>query len=322
MLNRCLAHSVVFGLAYLFLHLTIPITICAQAWVPEKGSGSVTTIYQKVDVRYHYNAAGVKQDTGHIHSHDATLALEYGVTDKLAMDFDVTFVASKYQGTRPHGPPDTGFFHPTFQDIHFDLRYNVLARPLVITPFVGFTIPTHDYQVRGHSAVGRGFKEFVIGANVGRNLSRLVPNLYFQARYSFAMHKRFAGLNLDRSNVDWEVGWWANRAFSLRFIGNLQRTHGGFDFPQDLTGPAAFDIHDRVARANFVQIGGGITYSVTRSLDVHFAYAPTPIFARNSHGDRGIIIGFTWNFSRESSSNRIAHNTSSTPLPLLAQASF
>lgn len=271
---------------------------------------SVTTIYQKVDVRYHYNAAGVKQDTGHIHSHDAALALEYGVTNKLAMDFDVTFVASKYQGTRPHGPPDTGFFHPTFQDIHFDLRYNVLKRLLVITPFVGFTIPTHDYQVRGHSAVGRGFKEFLIGVNAGRRLDSVLPNTYFQVRYSFTMHERFAGLNLNRSNVDWEIGWWANKSITFRFVGNAQRTHGGFDFPEDLRGPEEFDIHDRVAKANFVQLGGGVTYSVNRFFDIHVAYAPTPIYARNAHGDRGMIIGFSWNFSRGLASSRIASNTS------------
>jgi hypothetical protein len=310
MLNRGVAHSVVFCLAYLVLQLANPLTICAQAWVPEKGSGSVTTIYQKVDVRYHYNAAGLKQDTGHIHSHNSTTALEYGVTDKLAMEFDVTYMASKYQGTRPHGPPDTGFFHPTFQDIHFNLRYKVLERPLVITPFVGFSIPTHDYAVQGHSAVGKGFKEFVVGVNAGRRLDSVLPNTYFEVRYSFAMHKRFAGLNLNRSNVDWEIGWWANKSITFRFIGNAQRTHGGFDFPEDIHGPEDFDIHDRVAKSNFVQLGGGVTYSVNRLFDVHVAYAPTPIYARNAHGDRGIIIGFSWNFSRDLASRRIASNTS------------
>jgi len=226
------------------------------------------------------------------------------------MEFDVTYMASKYQGTRPHGPPDTGFFHPTFQDIHFNLRYNVLIRPLVITPFVGFGIPTHDYAVQGHSAVGKGFKEFVVGVNAGRRLDSVLPNTYFEVRYSFAMHKRFAGLNLNRSNVDWEIGWWANKSITFRFIGNAQRTHGGFDFPEDIHGPEDFDIHDRVAKSNFVQLGGGVTYSVNRLFDVHVAYAPTPIYARNAHGDRGIIIGFSWNFSRGLSASRISSNTS------------
>ena len=312
MLDRTVAHQLVVCLALIFLNLAVSFKVLAQAWVPEKGDGSVTTIYQKVDVNYHYNSTGIKQDTGHIHTHNSIMALEYGLTDRLAMDFGVTFVASKYQGNRPHGPPDDGSYHPEFQDVHLGLRYNLLARPFQLTPFVGVTIPTHDYEVRGHSAVGRGFKEFLIGVNAGRPLDPLVPNAYFQMRYSFAMHKRFAGLNLNRSNVDWEVGWWANKSITLRFVGSLQRTHGGFDFPADLHGPDEFDIHDRVAKANYVQLGGGVTYSVNRFLDIHFAYAPSPIYVRNSHGDRGIVIGFTWNFSRGLSSGRITTNTAPT----------
>ena len=322
MLRRTISHLVVVCMAFIFLHMAVPLKVFAQAGVPEKGAGSVTTTYQKVDVRYHYTSTGLKQDRGSIHTHNTVTALEYGLTDRLAMDFDLTFVSSKYQGDRPHGPPDNGSFHPTVQDVHLDLRYNLLARPLMLTPFVGVTIPTHDYEVRGHSAVGRGFKEFLIGVNVGRQLGPVLPKAYFQVRYSFAAHKRFAGLSLNRSNAEWEVGWWANKSITLRLVGSLQKTHGGFDFPQDLHGPDEFDIHDRVAKANYVQLGGGVTYSVNRFFDIHVAYAPTPIYARNTHGDRGMVIGFTWSFSRGISSGRIATNNTSGRVPSPAQGMF
>ena len=208
-----------------------------------------------------------------------------------------------------------------FQDAHIGLRYNALRRFLVVTPFIGVTIPTHAYEVRGHSAAGRRFHEFLIGANVGRQLGPLLPNSYLQVRYSFAKPKRFAGLNLNRSNADWEVGWAANKRITIRFIGSWQKTHGGFEFPQDIHGEEDFSIHDRVARANFVQLGAGVTFSVNRSLDVHTAWAPTPIYARNTHGDRGFIVGFSWRFSR-GPHDRIAAHTPPGKLPTIAQGMF
>ena len=305
------------------VHLALSATIFAQAWVPPKGEGSVSFTYQKVDVRDHFDSIGDEEDRGRIHTHNMLMALEYGFTDKLAFDFDVAYIASKFdgQGKKPHGPLDDGFFHPTLQDVHLGLRYNIARRRLVVTPFIGFTVPTHQYEVRGHSAVGRGFHELLIGVNVGRRFETILPNTYVHLRYSYAVLKRFAGLNLNHSNADWELGWFANTLISFRFIGGWQRAHGGFEFPPNVKlTPAQFDIHDRVAKADYVQLGGGVTFHVNRSFDIHTAYAKT-VSARNTHGDGGIIIGFSWRFSR-GSRDRIAANTSSSTLPRVGQGMF
>jgi hypothetical protein len=323
MLAKRIPQAIIVFLVGLFLHLTLPATIFAQAWVPPKGDGSVSFTYQKVDVRDHFDSTGAAEDKGRIHTHNAIMALEYGLTDKLALDFDLAYVASRFDGgsRKPHGPDDDGFYHPKFQDAHLGLRYNIARRRLVVTPFIGFTIPTHDYEVRGHSAVGRGFHELLIGVNVGRRLETILPNSYVHVRYSYAILKRFDGLNLNRSNADWEVGWFANKLISFRFIGGWQRTHGGLEFPPNVKlTPDEFDIHDRVARANYLQLGGGVTFSVNRSFDIHTAYAKT-VSARNTHGDGGIIIGFSWRFSR-GSRDRIAANTSSSKLPSVGQGMF
>jgi hypothetical protein len=328
MLAQRIARKTTLCLAVPFLHLALLITVFGQAWVPEKGEGSVTFTYQKTDVRYHYDSTGGKEDKGQIHTHATVMALEYGLTDKLALDFDLAYIASKWdhpQGPlflRPHGSGDDGLFHPMFQDAHIGLRYNVLKRPVMVTPFIGLTIPTHDYEVRGHSAVGSGFHELLIGVNVGRQLETILPNSYVNVRYSYAMHKRFEGFNLNRSNADWEVGWFATRLISFRFIGSWQKTHGGLSFsPGVKLTPDEFDIHDRVARAKYLQLGGGVTFSVNRSIDIHAAYAPTAIYARDTHGDKGFVIGFSWRFSR-GPQDRISANTSPGKLPTIAQGMF
>ena len=102
---------------------------------------------------------------------------------------------------------------------------------------------------------------------------------------------------------------------TLRFVAALQRTHGGFEFPQDIHDRGDFDLHDRVARANFIQLGGGITFAVNRSLDLHLAYAAVPVYARNAHGDKGLVIGFTWRFSKHSAYRRVASNETSSKAP-------
>lgn len=300
-------------LAVVAIHLTAPNAAFAQAWVPAKGEGSLTTTYQKVDVRDHFDADGDVEDRGRIHTHNLISTFEYGLTDKLALDFELAYVASKFEGRgrRPHGPQDDGFFHPTFSDAHLGLRFNVAAKPLVVTPFFSFTIPTHDYEVRGHSAVGRGFHELVLGVNLGRQLDPVWPRSYAHLRFSYAILKHFQGLNLNHANAEWEVGWLANKVIALRFIGAWQASQGGLEFPLGvMLTPAQFAIHDRVARADYVQLGGGVTFLLNRTFEIHTAYAKT-VAAKNTHGDGGIILGFTWRFSRGSSLGRIAGKTRS-----------
>jgi hypothetical protein len=318
------ATATVVCLTLVVLHLTVPVEARAQAWLPLKGDGSVTTTYQKVDVRDHFDDDGDVEDRGRIHTHNLITTLEYGLTDKLALDFEMAYVASKYigQGRRPHGPVDDGLFHPTFSDAHLGVRYNVAAKPVVITPFFSFTLPTHDYEVRGHSAVGRGFHELVLGVNVGRQLDPLLPKSYAHLRFSYAILKEFAGFNLNHTNGEWEVGWLANKLIAFRFIGAWQRSRGGLEFPAGVPlTPAQFAIHDRVARADFVQLGGGVTFSINRTFDIHAAYAKT-VSAKNTHGDAGIILGFTWRFSTRSSFGRIAANTAGGKLVRAGRETF
>jgi hypothetical protein len=319
-----IARTIAVSLAVLFVHLILPAGLFAQAWVPLKGEGSLSTTYSNMYVRNHVNFRGVRNPAaGRIRTNTTLTSFEYGITDKLALTADVAYIASKYIGKDMHGPDDTGSYHPTFQDARLELRYNALKRAVVVTPFIGVTIPTHDYETRGHSAVGRGFHEVLLGVSVGRQLDRLLRDSYVDARYSYTVQRRFAGLNLNRSNADWEVGWFASKRFSIRFLGNWQTTHGGFNLPVDVHRdvPEEFDIHDRVARAKFIHLGGGIGLSVTRSFGIHAAYVTTT-YARNSHAAGGFLAGISWSFSRGLRLDRASTNASSSRLASSVQAVY
>src|SRR5262245_27946711 len=310
-----IARTIVLCLMVLYLLLTLPAIVFSQAWTPPKEEGSMSFTYQTLASHDHLDFTGARVDIGRIRAHTLVMGFEYGLTDRLALDAELAYISSKYTSQLPESPHDDGAYHPTFQDAQLGLRYNVLKNPLVLTPFIGATIPTHDYETRGHSAAGRNFHEFLMGLNVGRQLGPVLPDAYFHVRYSYAVLSHFNGLNLNRSNADWEVGWIATRRCSLRFLGAWQRTQGGLDLPKDLT-EENHELHDRVARANYLRLGGGVTFSVSRSLDVHSAYLTT-VSGINTHAVGGLAIGISWRFSKGLATARSSVNTSEKKLPTL-----
>jgi hypothetical protein len=297
---RSIAAAIVFCLTALCLHTALPTTVCAQAWLPQQGEGRITLSYQNIHVRYHRNYLGEKLDLGPIRTHTSLVSFEYGLTSKLALDADIAHVASRYEGfvePVPHGPADTGDYNSTFQDARIALRYNAHYGAVVVTPFIGVVLPTHDYETRGHSAPGRSLRELQMGVNVGRDLEGVLPRTYIHGRYSYAVVEGVEEFNLNRSNAEGEFGYLATGRLALRFLAGWQRTHGGLDVPIDHDHPHFHDIHDQATRANSVGLGGGATFSLTRSLDLHADYIRT-VSGRNIHAPRGISLGISWRFSR------------------------
>jgi hypothetical protein len=272
----------------------------AQAWLPMKGEGQVTITYENLYVKYHFDYTGKKFDGGPIRTNTVVSTFEYGLTDKLTLDSQLTHVTSKYEGfvpPVPHGPPDTGVYHPTFQDVTFGVRYNVTSRHLSVTPFVAAVIPTHHYETRGHSAVGRDLRELQVGVNVGRDLEEIIPRTYVQARFSYAFVENVEQFGLNRSNVDWEFGYYAKPRVSLRFTGAWQSTYSGIRYPLDQGIPDFHELHDRAAKSGFVRFGGGLTVTLAKNFDLHADVGNT-FRGYTTHGARGLSLGISWRFSR------------------------
>ena len=186
------ARMIFSGIATLAVAGALAAPACAQAWLPLKGEGTIATTYSNMYVRNHVTFDGTKNPNGgRIRTNMLLTSFDLGLTDKFALNADLAYVASKYVGATPHGPLDTGAYHPTFQNAHLELRYNAFDKGVVVTPFIGTTIPTHEYEARGHSAVGLGFHELLLGVSVGRELDRILRDSYVDARYSYAILGRF-----------------------------------------------------------------------------------------------------------------------------------
>lgn len=294
-----LVRSALIGCALLFASAPLK-AAHAQAWLPSKGDGQITITYENIYVRDHFDYTGKRFDAGPIRTNTVVTTFEYGLTNKLTLDSELTHVTSKYEGfvgPVPHGPPDTGVYHPTFQDARIGIRYNLLSKQLVVTPLIAVVIPTHHYETRGHTAVGRDLRELQLGVNVGRDFEDIIPRTYAQARYTYAFVQDVDQFNLNRSNADWEFGYFANSRLSLRFTGVWQQTYGGIRFPLDRDIPHFHELHDRAAKSNFVRFGGGFTVTLTKNIDLHADFGNT-FTGTTTHGARGLSLGISWRFSR------------------------
>jgi hypothetical protein len=279
----------------------IPITLRAQAWLFGPGEGTFAISYQNVYVREHAFSKGEATDRGHSLSHVLNADLDYSLTRKLAVRIGMPYVTARYSGSSPHPTVnDDGTYHGTLQDYSFDLRYNVMDGPLVVTPFFTAVIPSHGYEYFAHSAVGKDVHEYHVGTNVGRRLDPILPEAYIQARYSYAFVSRILGVKPNRSNVEVQFGYFIKPGLSV--MGTLQGayTHSGLDLrlgiPLVGLTEEQWRVHDQIARDNILDAGGGLVYSLNPSLEM-FASVARSVAGRNTHLHASVVtVGFSRTF--------------------------
>lgn len=269
----------------------------AQAWLPSQGELTVSFVYSDSFVDKH-DLNGLRDPNSDITTHSLLADLTYGLRDDLSLTVSLPVVRSRFlsTGTPPHPTAlDNGEFHTTVTDLRIDLRYNALnRRNLVITPFVTAVTPSHDYEYFAHAAPGRRVNELQIGSYIGTTVDDLLPGMFVQARYGYGIQERFLDFSHNRSIFSFESGYFATPDVRLFAMVNGQRTHGGVDlYPAaSREWPAAqWQNHDRITRENFVNVGGGLGWAISDTVDVFGSYTKA-VSATNTHVlDRAIMIG-------------------------------
>jgi hypothetical protein len=296
MIMRCASKLFCAG----FLSTSLCVSALGQAIVLDQGQTTAGLSYQHTFVRWHVLPTGQKVDLGHIMAYSIRPDVSYGLTDRMTLDGDAALIASKYITSSspfpggPHGPSDDGTFHATFQDFHLGLRANVMMRPLVVTPFVQFTVPSHHYQLEGHTAVGHDQLELTFGTWAGRDLGPLAPNAFIEGMVSHTLVPRtvtaLGNERLNRTNGTLEVGYDLTPSWTLRVFGNGVRTHGGWTFAEP---PPDIAEHDRFDKLKDIQAGGVVSYTFRNGLGVYSGYFTTA-WARTAHQLAGPIFGVSW----------------------------
>lgn len=279
----------------------------AQAVLPPKGEGTVSVSYQSVLAQGHLGPDGKKPSTpagrDRFRSHVLMSDVEFGLTDRISVGLLLPFIATRYDGDVPHllgvhGQPttiDDGTYHGTFQDFRFGARFNVRARPLVITPFAEAIIPSHHYESRGHAVSGQDVRALALGTSLARSFDPIIPRTYFQAQLSHAFVQKVAGIRANRTRVDVEVGHAVTPRLALTFSENLKLTHDGLDFPYAGLTTELSRNHDRLSRNNTLNLGGGFTFALSESLDV-FGAVSKLVWGQNVHAHWGYGVGLNWHF--------------------------
>jgi hypothetical protein len=298
------------ALAIISLAFNAPALVCGQAWLPAGGEGSVSLNYLGMITSDHLLGSGQPLDRGPMEMHTLTVGVLYGITNRLAISAEVPYIASKFNLTPGLAPNahdldskiDDGRYQATFQDFRGSVRFNALKAPFMLTPFYELVVPTHHYTTFGHSAPGKYLHENHVGFDIGRLLNPILPRAYFDLRYTYVFVPKLDGFNIDRNNVDLEVGYFWKPSIALRGIGSVQKTLGGLESLVAPDNPYFCD-HDRLERGHYFRIGGGITFTLPRKLDLYVLVIST-LSGKNIQAFTAPVIGVSWNFrTRKSREN-------------------
>ena len=289
-----------------------------QAWTPEARSGSVMLSFQHIEVDDHffsvdvtgvdlgdgYIGRGKRADLGGIEARSLQLRVDYGLSDRLALSAALPYISSKYSGRQPEGEIDDGSYHSAFQDLAVQLRYKAIDGPLVVTPFLAYVMPTHDYEIVGHAAIGRNLRESRIGSYFGLPLYPIFT--YLQASYSYTFVEEVLGVSTDRSDLTLAVGYQATPAITVQLFGSHLDTRGGLDWITDfdphlhdgdhgLDEDQVFHLHDQLSWAEATRAGISLIYSTTRNLDFDLSFSKT-FAGENAHGATSTTFSVIWSF--------------------------
>jgi opacity protein-like surface antigen len=300
----------------------------AQAWVPAQGEGTVSFMYQ--DQFFKYHLFGTTQvDAGPITSRSMLMDVTYGLTDKVALSLALPVVWTKYTGPSPHplvdqsgpNPIDLGSWNTSAQDFRFDVRYNVTRNlgnmGIVLTPFFGSIMPSHDYPYFAHAGFGRDLRELQLGTSVAKLFEHGVPGLLLQGRYSYGFVEEVVNVPHNRSFASLEVGYFATPSIRLLALSTGQITHGGIDLTPTLRATQPWDVfvhHDQIQRENMFNLGGGASYALSDRFDVFGSYMRS-VYQRNGHVlDHGVSVGVSWSFTTAHAKNRATGATAENSL--------
>jgi len=287
----------------------------AQAWLPPGGSGSISLSYQTISNTGHRRSNGFLVEAGQSLNMGLYLEGEYSLTNRLSLAASLPYVFGKSTTVNPPPFPIPYFpwdqchcWQSGWQDFGFTARYNLVhasGGAFALTPSVSAGVPSHNYEFRGESVLGRDLKEVRIGVDAGQRLDAISPNLFVEGHYSYAFVERVIDVSNNRSNASVEATYLLlKRKLAPRGIASWQRTHGGLlfgspppaslVFPGEVNTPERLAQHDRLLRDNYFHAGGGFSYAFLR-MDVFASYIAF-VSGTDTHAGRALTLGVSWPF--------------------------
>lgn len=222
--------------------------------VPARGHGALAVTLQGVEIRERSVPrvfGGGSQDFGQILRRTLLFEFDYGLTDRLALNLVLPYRSNRYRGDFPHDPReliddrgqpflDDGEYHANWGDFGASLRWQWLAEPLAVTPFVGISVPTHDYPLFTETQAGTRQWQVDAGVNAGGRFGR--SNVYWQGGYAYSYMEKtrprgFRARRVNHGTWSAELGWIASPTLTLRANFSHRDTYNGLEFPDEFSPP-------------------------------------------------------------------------------------
>ena len=126
----------------------------------------------------------------------------------------------------------------------------------------------------------------------------------FQTRISHAFVQKVVDIRPNRTGIDSAVGYFVTPRFAIQFVETLQVTHDGIDWlvPGGLAVHNGATLtqdhrrnHDRLGRANALNLGAGVSFSLTEDVNV-FGTVTKLAWGENLTPPRSVTVGMNWSF--------------------------
>ena len=259
----------------------------AQAWVPGQGKGSVSLTYQQIKVTQLAQSNGTPRSFGEIVNRAFYLNADYGLTDRWAISLGIPFKSNRYTGNDPHDPRrrlfpandqrflDDGQFHGGWADWSASLRYQWRTTPLLITPFITYSRPSHEYTFFANASLGTHQWFWRTGVNVGKRLAAPYQNLYWQAGYAYMYMQAVNDRRVKFDRLSVQVGYNFTPRFDAHALVEHQNSYGGLNAPQDYRNPNGSPNvgnifhHDALGGASYTRASVGFGYQINEHYQVY-----------------------------------------------------
>jgi hypothetical protein len=286
--------------------------------VPARGHGSVSIAFHEAEANKRVRPdvlGGGLIEQGDVTLRTAVLELDYGLTDRLALDITLPYKSNRYVGTTPHDPRklqddhgepfrDDGEYHGGWGDWGIGLRWLWLSDPVAVTPFVSAYFPSHDYPIFTATANGTGQWRVDVGVNAGGRFPGNFRNLTWQAGYAYSFMEKTRPENspdhrVNHSVLNLQLAYAMSPQWSTSLGWRYRKTHNALRMPEDFNFPFTDDLfyhHDQLFALEQAVVEAGVSYQFDDRYTVFASYGRTNHVAFGQEIKRAIGFGISRSF--------------------------
>lgn len=279
----------------LLLQIALLLSPCVSwaqsAEVPGAGHGTTYLAWQNLYIGYHVDSQGHRARPGTIRGLTAQFGVDYGLTDRLALNVEIPYKSNVYYGM-PHKHIednhdeqfiDDGQYHSGWGDGSIGLRYRWISEAWELTPFVTWGQPLRDYPTYAHAAVGTGQSRLTLGVAATAPLP--FRNWYFVGNAGYTIAQKVDRRRVNHALVNLGANWLAAPGLTAHAQVTFRKSFNGLDFPDDYppgVDEETFYHHDQNLRDDYINVGGGLSYEVGSRYSV-FAEVGRTVWGENTH---------------------------------------